>query len=76
MDKLEREKTEQGRESLASLWQVTPSRAAEIAEKLVEVGFFERRGEKDSPNYWIPFLYREALDLVQGAAKAKKSATS
>ena len=73
MDKLEREKTEQGQESLASLWQVTPARAAEIAEKLVEVGFFERRGEKESPNYWIPFLYREALDLVQGAAKAKKS---
>lgn len=75
MDKLEREKTEQGLESLAVLWQVTPARAAEIAEKLVEVGFFERRGEKDSPNYWIPFLYREALDLVQGAAKTKKPAS-
>lgn len=76
MDKLEHEKTQQGRESLAQLWGVTPTRAAEVAERLVEVGFFERRGEKDAPNYWIPFLYREALNLVQGAAKAKNSATS
>lgn len=78
LDKFEREKTEQDRDSLAKLWSVSPDRASEIAEKLVEVGFFERRGEKDAPTYWIPFLYREALDLVQGAAKpkAKKSPKS
>ncbi len=36
---------------------------------LVEVGFFERRGSRDIPDYWIPFLYREALELTQGAAE-------
>lgn len=72
LPRLEREKTEQDRDSLAALWSLTPEQAAEVAEKLVEVGFFERRGEKIAPTYWIPFLYREALNLVQGAAKAKR----
>ena len=72
LEKLEREKAEQTRDSLALLWKVSTERAVELAEKLVEAGFFERRGTKDSPNYWVPFLYREALDLVQGSA-AKRS---
>lgn len=73
LSRLEREKTEQDKDSLATLWSVTTEHAEQIAEKLVEVGFFERRGEKDAPTYWIPFLYREALKLVQGAAKAKRA---
>lgn len=73
LEKLEREKTEQNPESLATLWKLPVDRAADVAEKLVEAGFFERRGHKESPNYWVPFLYREALDLVQGSAQKKKS---
>ncbi len=68
LDKLEREKTQQSRDSLAVLWKCTAEKSSEIAEKLVEAGFFDRRGTKDTPSYWIPFLYRDALDLVQGAA--------
>ena len=41
----------------------------EIAEQLTEVGFFERKGTKDNPSYWVPFLYRDALNLVQGSAE-------
>ncbi|WP_215406994.1 hypothetical protein [Janthinobacterium sp. JC611] len=68
LDKLEREKTQQSRESLASLWNCPVEDSSNIAEKLVEAGFFERRGTKETPIYWIPFLYRDALNLVQGAA--------
>lgn len=68
--KLEREKTLQRAGSLAELWQVGEPRAIAIAEELVEIGFFERRGPKESPEYWVPFLYRPALSMVQGAAEA------
>jgi hypothetical protein len=68
LEKLEREKAQQSLESLEKLWKCGPQKAAEVAEKLVEAGFFERRGAKDAPVYWAPFLYRDALNLVQGAA--------
>jgi hypothetical protein len=68
LDKLEREKTQQSNESLAVLWECSVEQVTPIAQKLVEAGFFERRGAKDSPTYWVPFLYRDALGLVQGAA--------
>ena len=32
------------------------------------IGFFEQRGDKVSPAYWVPFLYQPALELVQGSA--------
>ena len=35
-----------------------------------EIGFFDARGTKDEPSYWVPFLYRSALNLVQGKADA------
>lgn len=68
VERLEREKTEQSRETLSKLWKVPQDKASEIAERLVEVGFFERRGTKESPRYWVPFLYRDALNMVQGSA--------
>jgi hypothetical protein len=48
---------------------VPPDEARALAEQLVEVGFFERRGTKQDPAYWVPFLYRDALQMVQGEAK-------
>lgn len=68
LDKLEREKTQQSLESLAKLWRCSAEKSSEVADKLVMAGFFERRGSKESPIYWVPFLYRDALDMVQGAA--------
>jgi len=65
---LEREKSTQRVESLAKIWHVSEKEASEIAEKLTDIGFFEKTGEKDSPLYKVPFLYRPALDLVQGSA--------
>lgn len=66
---LEREKTLQSPQSLSTLWRVGPEEALVIAGKLVEAGFFEPRGSKSAPQYWVPFLYRGALQMVQGTAE-------
>jgi hypothetical protein len=66
--KLEREKTQQTPETLARIWDVGLDKAIALAESLTKVGFFERRGTKDRPTFWVPFLYRDALDMIQGPA--------
>jgi len=58
---LEHEKTEQTPESLAKIWGVDETAATQRAETLKEIGFFERRGSREKPTYWVPFLYRDAL---------------
>jgi len=35
----------------------------------LEIGFFEPSGTKEQSSFWIPFLYRDALGMVQGAAE-------
>jgi hypothetical protein len=65
---LEREKTNQSPESLAEIWKIDVPEAGRIAALLVEVGFFEIRGRTMEPDYWVPFLYRPALKMVQGSA--------
>jgi hypothetical protein len=67
--KLEGEKTEQTVESLANLWGVDPSQAAAQAHRLVEVGFFQLRGSKEHPTFWVPFLFRDVLSMSQGFAE-------
>lgn len=62
------EKSEQTAATLAGIWDVSESEALAIAVELVEIGFFEQRGSREQPSYWVPFLYRPALDLVQGKA--------
>jgi hypothetical protein len=64
----EGEKTEHTPESLAEMWGVTPAEASPRAQRLVEIGFLEQRGDRDAPTYWVPFLYRPGLDMRQGAA--------
>ena len=36
--------------------------------KALEIGFFQERGAGDHWTYWVPFLYRDALSMSQGAA--------
>lgn len=67
-DKLERGKAQQTPASLSKLWNCSEDDALKMAERLSEVGFFERRGTKEGQAYWVPFLYRDALKLVQGTA--------
>lgn len=66
---LEGAKAQQSQETLAHIWKVDASAARSIADSLVAIGFFELRGSGDNPDYWVPFLYRDALQLVQGEAR-------
>lgn len=68
VEAIRREKTEQNPESLSRIWNLDKANTIEIADQLEEVGFFEKRGKKAEPRYWVPFLYREALEMVQGKA--------
>lgn len=65
-DKLKAQKSEQNLESLAEIWGATNDVAASVADRLIKSGFFERREVNGSLSYWVPFIYRDALDLVQG----------
>jgi hypothetical protein len=67
--KLDGEKAEQTPESLSAIWGMDRSDAIKKAKELVELGFFEERGTRDEPTFWVPFLYRDALNLIQGRAE-------
>lgn len=66
---LREEKTLHTPNSLADIWGVTPEQAAINAAALCNVGFFELRGTKSAPEYWVPFIYRDGLDMIQGSAE-------
>lgn len=70
LEKLDGQKTEQTPESLAELWNLDRADTIKKAAELVDLGFFEARGTRHEPTYWVPFLYRDALHLVQGKAEA------
>jgi hypothetical protein len=65
---LEGEKTEQTLASLARIWKVSSEDVKIKAEELVAIGVFQKRGTKEHPNFWVPFLYRDALNMIQGTA--------
>jgi hypothetical protein len=69
IETLRSEKSEQTIESLATIWKMSPADTSKEADALVEIGFFEKRGSRDKPTFWVPFLYRDFLDLVQGLAE-------
>jgi hypothetical protein len=71
VERLRGEKTSQRVETLAAIWGLSADDAGRAAKELVEVGFFEERerGARGDPEFWVPFLYRDALDMVQGAAE-------
>ncbi|WP_422036423.1 P-loop ATPase, Sll1717 family [Reyranella sp.] len=68
LEKLAGEKAEQTPAALSAIWKTDERTAIERATGLVEVGFFEKRGTRDEPTFWVPFLYRDALGLIQGKA--------
>lgn len=70
LELLRGEKTSQSASSLAVLWNCSEDEAHRVARELVEVGFFDPKGDKSNPDYWVPFLYRDALDMVQGSAES------
>jgi len=68
ISRLSGEKTEQTLESLTSIWEMNRNEASERAQKLIEIGFFQPRGSRDQPTFWVPFLYRDGLKMSQGLA--------
>jgi hypothetical protein len=71
LHKLKGQKTEQSIESLSKIWSMSPAEAEAVAEKLTELGFFENR----VTHYWVPFLFRDALSMVQGSDRKKRKKT-
>ncbi|MFY9658511.1 MAG: hypothetical protein WAK01_18340, partial [Methylocystis sp.] len=69
IEKLRDQKTEQTEESLVTLWEIEPEAAISQAEMLVELGFFQRRDRLGQRTYWVPYLYRDSLQMVQGKAE-------
>jgi hypothetical protein len=69
LEKLRGEKTAHTPDTLASVWSVSREEAIVMANQLATIGFFEKRGTTVEPEYWVPFLYRDGLDMVQGAAE-------
>lgn len=66
VERLERRKSQQSIETLTDIWEIEADETRAIADQLVEVGFFERRQALGQTVYWIPFLYRDSLGLIQG----------
>lgn len=68
IQKLKGEHTLQRPETLQRIWGCEAGEVVRTAEGLADVGFFERRGDKSQPQYWVPFVYRDAAGMVQGTA--------
>jgi hypothetical protein len=73
--RLEHRKTLQTADTLAGIWGCDRDKAENIATQLVEVGFFEQRQVRGGNVFWAPFLYRDALQLVQGAERGAEGMT-
>lgn len=72
VERLEGRKAEQTPESLSDLWGMGGGATVAKARDLVALGFFEERGTRHEPTFWVPFLYRDALHLVQGRAETEE----
>ena len=66
IEKMKGEKTKHNIESLSKIWENCD--VEKISGDLVDIGFFERRGTRSDPEFWVPFLYRDGLGLIQGSA--------
>ena len=66
IEMLRGKKCEHNLKSLSKLWEMTEMLAAPIADRLVDIGFFEKRAESNT--FWVPFVYRPYLGLIQGRA--------
>lgn len=73
IQQLEGQKTEHTASSLAEIWNVSVPDATYRAQRLRDIGFFELRGSKEEPAYWVPFLYRLCLNMRQGSAESQPS---
>jgi hypothetical protein len=67
LDQLRGGKSEYNVETLSALWKISMDEALSRAHSLEEIGFWLK--EKNSPEFWIPPIYRDGLDIKQGRAE-------
>ena len=70
--RLRGQKATQYPQSIASIWGLSEEDARGVSDQLAKAGFFEVRELNGQPEYWVPFLFRDALELVQGAAELEE----
>lgn len=71
IEKLRGAKALQTPQSLAKLWSLDATDTAARSTTLVDIGFFEKRGTEQAPEFWVPYLYSETLDMDQRPAGAE-----
>jgi hypothetical protein len=76
ISRIEGEKATQTLSTLGQLWGTDATATARMADELVRVGIFEPPGPRQTTEYRVPFLYRDALRLVQGKAEIQASQVS
>lgn len=66
VEKLREKRAEQTLETLREIWELDTGKVEDIVGSLVAAGFFQERQSGDGVSYWIPFVFRPYLKLVQG----------
>lgn len=71
IQKLRGGKTAHTVDSLSHLWKCDLEKAEKTVQALHQIGLLNIRINLSTgqTNYWVPFLYRPALELVQGSAE-------
>ncbi|MBP7902205.1 MAG: hypothetical protein KA015_05260 [Spirochaetes bacterium] len=67
IDLLKNQHSEHTINSLSQIWKTSKNKTKIISEELHKIGIFEKRGTRESPKYWIPFIYRPVLNSIQGS---------
>ncbi len=68
IDRLRAGKSRYGIQSLAGVWEVSPDEALSRAQALADIGFWAKDHKDGDYEVWIPFIYRDGLDISQGQA--------
>jgi hypothetical protein len=53
----------------ATIWGLNEDSTIRIIDLAINIGFFQRREIKGRTTYWVPFLFRDALEMSQGLAE-------
>ena len=69
LEALRTAKATQDAVSLQEIWNVCESETHQRISRLLEIGFFKQKKEQGRFVYWVPFLYRPGLEMVQGSAE-------
>lgn len=66
LEKLRGGKSQYSLQSLSATFELGTYECQRHAQELVDIGFFERSGESLTEQYWIPFIFRDGLNISQG----------